>query len=409
MLFASRLRWCAGRRQPLFYPACNRRSETFSCSLGLHEHKKLQSCLLRFGVLSSTAHALVPHRCVSTSTGECGTGDAVPSVGQESVPQLPQAPPSLRQTLPPDATELPEYSFLKCIEKEMMDEKLRLDKEDGPPPFPLDWEFYHPEGTSLIYGRRIWVPPISESAGGVEKAHANKEEKDSESEVETTMGSSALSSCRTSDGSGGKGRFAEKHFIRAQLTIRDASLDPECDIRGEHFPFSFYVQPLLEEGSERIAKRLEKAPPPAEYAKFFQEEELSFLSYSIEVRCDLVDGELRAEKVVVHGELDTTSPNRLPTPMRTVSTPSSSTVLDRQKGEVEEETSSRIAYPYLFSGFEGPNLDEAEEDILDGLQAWLAERRVDDLLAEFIGSYSVWIEQMEYERWLQHLHDYVAA
>ncbi|CCW61319.1 unnamed protein product [Phytomonas sp. EM1] len=66
-------------------------------------------------------------------------------------------------------------------------------------------------------------------------------------------------------------------------------------------------------------------------------------------------------------------------------------------------------YHNPFGGYPGPNLDEAEEEVLDGIQAWLAERHIDDLFGEFVGQYSVWIEQMEYERWLQQLYDYVAA
>lgn len=284
----------------------------------------------------------------------------------------PNAPSSLRQTLPPSATDLPEASFLKCIEKEIMDEKLRLDKEDGPPPFPAEWEFYHAEGSSLIFGRRLWVPPASE------------------------------------DGKG-KPRDAEKHFIRAQLTTRDASLDPECDVRGEHFPFSFFVQRCWNE-EEGGSVQLHRAPSGAEREKFFQDEELSFYEHSIEVRCDLIDGELRVDNVLFHGEVDVTDGSqRLPRPVETLPDSAVKGGGDAQVRDEEEEGQLRIAYPSLFDGYNGPNLDEAEEPVLDGLQGWLAERKVDDIFAEFIGSYSVWVEQLEYERWLQHLHDYVAA
>uniref|UniRef100_A0A1E1INW6 WW domain-containing protein n=1 Tax=Leishmania guyanensis TaxID=5670 RepID=A0A1E1INW6_LEIGU len=72
-----------------------------------------------------------------------------------------QHAPTLRSALPPSAVELPEESFLKCIDKEIFDEKVRLDKEDGPPPVPMGWTMHHTEGTSFIYGRRLWVPPPS--------------------------------------------------------------------------------------------------------------------------------------------------------------------------------------------------------------------------------------------------------
>lgn len=387
----------AGYRSPLRSHLCIRRAAPLTLAKRSF-HFKLHSGFDSPISLSGCV-CLSPHRCLATSTGSTYSDDPLPMLDNKQASEWARAPPSLRQTLPPDATELPEYSFLKCIEKEIMDEKLRIDKADGPPPFPLDWEFYHPEGTSLMYGRRIWVPPVSRSFDEVEVRERE----------ETLCTPSTSFSSGTSGAGAGKGRRAERHFIRGQLTTRDASLDPECDIRGEHFPFSLFVQPLLEEDVENKQKLLEKPPPPSEYAKFFQEEELSFLAYSIEVRCDLIDGELRAEKVIVHGELDTKGLNRLPTPVRTISTPSSCTTLGRESEQLEKNMTSRIAFPYLFNGYEGPNLDEAEEDVLDGLQAWLAERRMDDLLGEFVGSYSVWIEQMEYERWLQHLHDYVAA
>eukprot|EP00796_Vickermania_ingenoplastis_P008455 gene8455-5932_t len=249
------------------------------------------------------------------------------------------APPSLRSTLPPSATELPESSFLKCIEKEIMDEKLRLDKEDGPPPVPADWTFFHPEGTSLIYGRRFWVPPLSE-------------------------------------GSCGRPRPSELHFVRAQLTTRDPSLDPECDVRGEHFPFSFFVQVRRDASSQRSD---DVAAPEIDLLELFEGQTQSLFEDSIEVRCDLIDGELRTEHVLVHGPVN-------------------------PRGTAESTPLARLVEGYL-----GPALIEQEEDVLDGLQAWLAERRVDDIFAEFIGSYSVWVEQMEYERWLKHLRNYVAA
>lgn len=215
-----------------------------------------------------------------------------------------------------------------CIQKEMDDEKLRLDKAESAPPSPEGWVFTHPAGTSLVYGRRVWQRPS------------------------TTGNSGAL----------------EHHFVRAQLTTRDASLDPECDIRGEHFPFSLFI---------RTVDQADGASLPAS-------EVLPNSGGCLEVRCDLIDGELQTNQVV----------------LRDAS-------FDLTEDTTDEAIASR--YESLFEGYEGPRLEEAEEDVLDGIQTWLAERRIDDIFAEFVASYCVWVEQMEYECWLQHLHDYVAS
>lgn len=283
-----------------------------------------------------------------------------PNADEEWDMEVTNAPPSLRHALHPSPSDLPESSLLKCIEKEITDEKLRLDKEEAPPSPPGDWTFFHCDGTSVFYGRRVWVPPPSES--------------------------------------GAQRRLAEKHYIRAQLTTRDPSLDPECDIRGEHFPFSFFVQICLDEQQEPAW--LSAAPPQGEQGKWFLEEEYSLYENSIEVRCDLIDGELRVDNVLLHGDV-------VPLGLQQRCIPGSSNESSPSKEEAPSR--AKVIYCREFAGYEGLNLDEAEEDVLDGLQGWLAERCIDDLFAEFIGSYSVWVEQREYERWLEHLREYVAA
>lgn len=299
-----------------------------------------------------------------SGSGNQGSSDAGSSFSHSNI--------TPRQTLPSSATELPETSFLKCIEKEILDEKLRLDKEENPPAMPSDWQFYHQMGTSIIYGRRLWVPPASESEKG-------------------------------------KPRPAEKHFLRAQLTTRDASLDPECDVRGEHFPFSIFFQPCLDEDGKAVP--FHSAPSTLEeQEKYFQDEELSFYENSIEARCDLIDGELHVSNILVHGEIDISNPQqRLPIPVVKVKTSGEAEVsVKNEKGD-DTDVECKFAYCSLFDGYQGPSLDEAEESVLDGMHAWLTERRIDDIFAEFIGRYSVWVEQQEYERWLQHLKDYVSA
>jgi complement component 1 Q subcomponent-binding protein len=66
------------------------------------------------------------------------------------------------------------------------------------------------------------------------------------------------------------------------------------------------------------------------------------------------------------------------------------------------------AYDRSFT-FPGPNLDETEEEILDALQTYLAERHIDDQMAEFVGQYTCWVEQLEYERWLKDLKTFIQA
>ncbi|CAJ1026406.1 putative Mitochondrial glycoprotein [Leishmania utingensis] len=301
-----------------------------------------------------------------------------------------QHAPTLRSALPPSAVELPEESFLKCIDKEIFDEKVRLDKEDGPPPVPMGWTMHHTEGTSFIYGRRLWAPPPSSSSSPRPRS------RDAEAQGNDVNGSSTQ---ENRDGEQQREvreapRAVERHFLRIQLTARDASLDPECDVRGEHFPFSFFVQRVLsEEGDGGSGAGVTDSSSGEQGTTASSEdtlhgdvsEEHTFYHNSIEARCDVVDGELIVDNVVYHGP-----------PPHTSNSPSSSGV-------------PQPRYTNPFGGYPGPNLDEAEEEVLDGIQSWLAERGVDDQLGEFVGQYSIWVEQAEYERWLQQLRDYVAA
>lgn len=190
-------------------------------------------------------------------------------------------------------------ALIRCLDKEIDDEKLRMDKE--PPKLPQGWDIRHESGTSFFTMERAWVDR--------------------------------------------KGQ-AEKHFIRVQLTARDPSLDPECDIRGEHFPFKLLV--------ERNARVVEHA-------------------------MDVVEGELVVNHVKVYDE-----------PLLAYD---HSLVADFDRAQT----------------FPGPSLDEAEEEVLDGLHAFLQEREFDDPFAEFIAHYSAWIEQEEYEQWLQQLRKFVTA
>ncbi|KPA80869.1 putative mitochondrial mitochondrial glycoprotein-like protein [Leptomonas pyrrhocoris] len=299
--------------------------------------------------------------------------------------------PSLRNALPPSAVELPEESFLKCIEKEMMDEQYRLDKEEGPPLVPAGWTMHHTEGTSFLYGRRVWVPPPSASAaaGGAPAPNASKDGHESSTANAEQQ--------RAEDGGGDPAqqqqqqqrwtpipRAAEKHFLRLQLTTRDASLDPECDVRGEHFPFSFFVQRVRAEGDDGAESSNSSGGAHIDLDSDAFEEH-TFFHDSIEVRCDVVDGELVVDNVVFHGA-----------PAAAAAT-------------TADAAAAGPHYTNPFGGYPGPSLDETEEEVLDGIQSWLAERGVDDQLGEFVGQYAIWIEQAEYEHWLQQLRDYVAA
>lgn len=321
------------------------------------------------------------------------------------------ASPSLRSAYPPSGIELPESSFLKCIEKEIDDEKLRLDKEEGPPPIPLGWELHHEEGSSVFYARRMWIPPASRSTPA---------------EPPKTTDREAVGDCFPSR----RERCVEKHYIRVQLTTRDASLDPECDIRGEHFPFSFFVQRirLRNDGEGDAPAGSRTSLDTVQVPTFDDAEELSMYENSIEVRLDVVDGELVVDNVVYHGvrEILSESNRQKLRPTTTQTNGPSARRRTAADGEEEEEggeesasplcnrkthrdTREMVFYNNVFGGYPGPNLNEMEEDVLDGIQSWLAERQIDDRFGEFVGQYSVWVEQAEYERWLQQLYDYVAA
>uniref|UniRef100_A0A7S1QNC7 Uncharacterized protein n=1 Tax=Neobodo designis TaxID=312471 RepID=A0A7S1QNC7_NEODS len=188
-------------------------------------------------------------------------------------------------------------ALVRCVEKEMDDEELRIDKEA--PDLPSGWDITHEEGASYWTMTRVWE---------------------------------------------GK----ERHTVRGQLTVRDVALDPECDIRGEHFPFRFIVENL-------------------------------FTGTVMDFALDVVEGECIVDNI------------------RT---------FDSAEQALNE---SYVAAYEREKAYPGPSLDESEEEVLDGIQAYLAERQVDDQMAEFVGQYSVWVEQLEYERWLRELKSFLTA
>ncbi|RNF16134.1 putative mitochondrial glycoprotein [Trypanosoma conorhini] len=303
--------------------------------------------LLRSAALASSWPRLQQHARRFMTDGGLNDNDGGGGGGGDDAGGVSGGVSLPRSALPP--SDFPERSFLKCIEKEMQDEALRLDKEEGAPPPPSGWEMYHAPGTSVFYGRRWWLPPTPVAPAGP--------------------------------------RGMERHTIRVQLTTRDPSLDPECDVRGEHFPFSLFVQRGVG-GAGGVA------------------EERGLYEQSIEVRADFVEGELVVDHVVFHG---THAPAAMASsPAR----PHSQKAEPHNAGSTASPpalTEAEVQYNNLFGGYPGPNLDEVEEEVLDGIQAWLAERCIDDQFGEFVGQYSVWVEQMEYERWLRQLRDFVAA
>jgi hypothetical protein len=238
----------------------------------------------------------------------------VPRVGSSCVVAASAAPQCLAatrawsQVTPPSATarqyeadrvaadESGVATLIKCIDKEVDDEKLRIDKEA--PAMPEDWDVVHHEGTAVFTMTRVW-------------------------------------------------KNGEKHSIRCVLPTRDPSLDPECDIRGEHFKFGLQV----EQSNNK----------------------------TLDFAMDVIEGECVVDNIRVF----------------------ESSAL-AQDDTVHGAFDRSCMYP-------GPNLDETEEEVLDGLQAFLSERSVDDQLAEFVSQYAVWIEQLEYERWLQELRAFVVA
>lgn len=219
-------------------------------------------------------------------------------------------------------------NLLRCLEKEIDDETLRLDKE--PPKMPPGWSVDHQPGTAFFVMRRFWNDEI--------------------------------------------------HTIRATLTQRNPALDPECDLRGEHFPFN-----LLIEKNQKVEGRADKTDFD-QYATSGGGSNVRFApirpgcpNKTLDFLLDVVEGECTIDKVRVY---DTASVAREQT----------------VQGSFERQAL-----------FQGPNLDEAEEEVLDGFQLYLAERQIDDQLAEFIGQYSVWIEQAEYEAWLKNFQGFLQA
>lgn len=262
-------------------------------------------------------------------------------------------------------------ALLKAIDKEIDDETLRIDKE--PPTMPTDWEVEHVEGTSVFtMRRRAWThserlcvaPPPSHpllrgsadpepeppAAPATDDAAAKAASKESScsadsDDAEATEPTTPLDPKRARSIPKPTPPL-EDHIVVCQLTCRDPSLDPECDIRGEHFPFTLQVHTN---------------------------------GLVVECQMDVVEGEVIVEKTRVFENkalaADGTAVGKFDRSMQ----------------------------------FPGPSLDEAEEELLDGLQTWLAERNIDDQFGEFIAQYSTWIEQLEYERWLKELRRFVAA
>ena len=224
--------------------------------------------------------------------------------------------------LPP--TDFPESNFLKVIKKEIDDEEYRDDKI--PPDVPAGWTIHHDEGTSFFTMQRTW-----------RRIGSGKLKKVS---VTPTDSEDATRGPQDDD--------IETHFIRSVIKQRDVSLDPELDLRGEHFPFNIIIT-------------------------------TDFSDSCIDVTCDVVEGELRFDNVRSY-----------------------------ESKLLGKDLSLAAAFD-RGTMYPGPCLDETEEEVLDGLQAYMAERGFDDQFAEFVAQYTCWIEQMEYEKWLRDLKAYVEA
>lgn len=60
----------------------------------------------------------------------------------------------------------------------------------------------------------------------------------------------------------------------------------------------------------------------------------------------------------------------------------------------------------LVETYQGPQIGELSEAIVEAFLSYLEERGVDDALAEFIARYAYWVEQQEYEDWLKKVADF---
>ena len=218
--------------------------------------------------------------------------------------------------------------LIKCLEKEIDDESLRLDKE--PPKMPAGWQVEHAPGTAFFPMRRYWNDEI--------------------------------------------------HTIRATLTQRNPALDPECDLRGEHFPFNLLIEKnqKVEGAADRTNFDSYAASGGGSNVRFAPIRP-SCANKTLDFLLDVVEGECVIDKIRVY---DTASAAR------------------------EQTLNGAFERNALY---QGPNLDESEEEVLDGFQLYLAERQIDDQLAEFVGQYSVWIEQQEYETWLANFKGFLVA
>eukprot|EP00759_Apiculatamorpha_spiralis_P026011 PhF_6_TR29213/c0_g1_i1/m.42739/K15414/C1QBP; complement component 1 Q subcomponent-binding protein, mitochondrial len=56
--------------------------------------------------------------------------------------------------------------------------------------------------------------------------------------------------------------------------------------------------------------------------------------------------------------------------------------------------------------YQGPPLAELDEELMDELYAYLEQRGIDDVFAEFIADRGAKMEQEEYVRWLRELHEF---
>jgi hypothetical protein len=255
--------------------------------------------------------------------------------------------------LPP--TDYPESNFIKVIRKEMEDEEYRDDKL--PPEIPVGWTIKHEEGTAFFTMTRQWKRVGAAGLLRKKKTVSSAAETNEESSKASSSSSSG-SEMKLSEEQQHKSKEGfsdeeevvyETHFVRSVIATRDTSLDPEVDLRGEHFPFNIIITcPAL-------------------------------ASSCIDVSCDVVEGELRFDSLQSY----------------------SSELLGKDLS---------LAAAFDRAGlYPGPSLDETEEEVLDGLQAYMAERGFDDQFGEFVAQYTCWIEQLEYERWLANLKSFVEA
>ena len=275
-----------------------------------------------------------------------------------------------------DDTDGSATTLLNIIEKEIDDETLRVDKEE-PTAVGGGWRVEHEAGSARWSMTRMWR----------------------------------------------NGR--ERHTILVMLTQRDPSLDPECDLRGEHCPFILRIETtaMTTKGMSSSSSSLSAFTTAINNNNTHNTDDTTTTDTTTTTAHNTHHTTTTTNDERIHyrddnnghGSGDNNDDDGRRVLEFYMDVVEGECVVDKLHVTTVEEDAVLLPPIDTAEGalaradrYMGPDLNEAEEEVLDGLQAYLAERNIDDQLAEFIAQQSAWVEQQEYEQWLKDLKTFIA-